>query len=139
MSIKSLAHVCILSADLDATLRFYCGMLGMQKQFDFTRKGRVIGFYLKASNDTFVEVFESDKARDAKPGGNLTHFCLETECLEALYQKLADAGYQPRPIKLGCDNSYQFWVKDPNGIDFEFHQYTPQSTQFTGTSVEVDW
>jgi len=139
MSIQSLAHVCLLSADLDATSKFYCGALGMEKQFDFTRKGRVIGFYLKASERTFIEVFESEKARDAKPAGNITHFCLETDDIEKLYQEVAAAGYQPRPIKLGCDKSYQFWVTDPNGVELEFHQYTPQSGQLTPGNVEVDW
>ena len=139
MSIKSLAHVCILSSDLDATLKFYCGALGMQKQFEFTKKGRVIGFYLKASERTFVEVFENSEAGDRKASSNLTHFCLETDSIEALRQSLLDAGYQPGPVKLGCDQSYQFWVTDPNGIHFEFHQYTPQSAQFALANVEVDW
>ena len=139
MSIKSIAHVCIHSADLDATLKFYCGALGMKKQFDFTRKGRVIGFYLKADNETFVEVFESNNAGEAKPGGNLAHFCLETDTIEELHRSLTEAGYAPRPIQLGSDKSYQFWMKDPNGIDFEFHQYTLESNQRRQSSVEVNW
>jgi len=139
MNIKSLAHICIHSCDLDATLKFYCGPLGMQKQFDFTKQGRVVGYYLKASNNTFVEVFESAGAREKKPAGNLAHFCLETESVEKLHRALTDAGYEPRPVKLGADKSYQFWITDPNGIDFEFHQYTPESAQFSNANVEINW
>ncbi len=63
MAIKSLAHVCIKTTDLDATADFYCGALGLQRLFDFTRKGKVIGFYMKTGNATFIEVFESAKSR----------------------------------------------------------------------------
>jgi len=138
MFIKSLAHICLYTADLAASLRFYCDALGMRKQFDFTRKGRLYGCYLQAGNNTFIELFEVDKPTAGKPEG-ITHFCLETDDMEGLHRRLAEAGYQPEPIKLGCDNSYQFWIKDPNGIHFEFHQYTPESAQFREDPVEVPW
>ena len=138
MPIKSLAHVCLHSSDLDATLKFYCGALGMRKQFDFTRQGREIGFYLQAGNNTFLEFFETSEA-PSEPSGNLSHFCLETDAIEALHQTLLEAGYEPGPVSLGCDDSHQFWITDPNGIHFEFHQYTPKSAQFRQENVEVNW
>ena len=36
------------------------GALGMERLFNFTRNGVVIGYYLKASAQTFVEVFHAD-------------------------------------------------------------------------------
>jgi catechol 2,3-dioxygenase-like lactoylglutathione lyase family enzyme len=138
MSIKSVAHVCIKSSDLDATTEFYCGALGMKRIFDFTRQGKIIGFYLKAANETFIEVFHADEVE--KIGKQvLNHFCLEVDSIEAVRQSLVERGYTAREIKLGCDQSYQFWMKDPNGMDIEFHEYTPKSTQITGGVVEVDW
>jgi catechol 2,3-dioxygenase-like lactoylglutathione lyase family enzyme len=139
MSITSVAHVCIKTTSLEKTARFYCDTLGMKKQFNFTKNGRVIGFYMKASENTFVEVFEVPAPSPSDANGCLSHFCLETDAMEALRQKLIDAGYEPRPIQLGADHSYQFWIKDPNGIDMEFHQYTPESTQRTCKDVEVNW
>ena len=138
MKIKSLAHVCIKTRDLDRTLEFYCGILGFQKAFDFTRNGKVIGFYVKATNDTFIEVFHSDSvaALNAADRG-LHHFCLETDSIEELHQKLRDGGYAPREIIMGADRALQFWVQDPNGLDLEFQQYTEDSSQFTGATVEV--
>jgi len=138
MSIKSIAHVCIFTADLDATLRFYSAM-GIHKQFDFIKQGRVIGFYLRVSDNNFIEVFEKASAGEVTTAGNLGHLCLETEDIEGLRQKLADAGYQPGAVKLGCDQTYQFWIKDPNGVEIEFHQYTAQSAQFAQAPVEVSW
>jgi catechol 2,3-dioxygenase-like lactoylglutathione lyase family enzyme len=138
MSIKSLAHVCVKTRDLQRTLDFYCGALGMQKLFNFTRKGEVIGFYLKASNDTFIEVFRSGNAELTCDGQILGHFCFETDAIEKLRQTLVEQGYAPREIMMGADNALQFWIHDPNGLDIEFQQYTEQSSQFTGKNVEVN-
>jgi catechol 2,3-dioxygenase-like lactoylglutathione lyase family enzyme len=138
MSIKSLAHVCLKSADLDATDNFYCGALGMQRLFDFTRNGKVIGFYMKADNTSFIEVFAADQVTPIEQQV-LNHLCLETDDIVALQKALAARGLQPGEVKMGADNSYQFWMKDPNGMSIEFHQYTDTSSQFTGESVEVNW
>lgn len=139
MTISSLAHVCIKGADLDSVTRFYCDVLGLQKHFNFTRQGRVIGFYLKISDNNYIEVFESANPQESDQTARLSHFCLETDSIEAVRQSLVDAGYDPRAITMGADQSYQFWIKDPTGVDIEFHQYTAASSQRTGTDVEVNW
>jgi catechol 2,3-dioxygenase-like lactoylglutathione lyase family enzyme len=138
MSIKSVAHVCIKTSDLDATAAFYCGALGMKRMFDFTRKGRIIGFYMKAANETFIEVFLADEVEKIDKQV-LSHFCLEVDSIQAVRKSLVERGHSPKEINMGADNSYQFWMKDPNGMDIEFHEYTDRSSQFTGQVVEVDW
>lgn len=138
MSIKSVAHVCLKSTDLDATSEFYCGALGMKRMFDFTRQGKVVGFYLKAANATFIEVFHTAEIEKIDKQV-LNHFCLEVDSIEVVRQSLVERGYAAGDIKLGCDRSYQFWMKDPNGMDIEFHEYTDKSAQRTGGIVEVNW
>jgi lactoylglutathione lyase/glyoxylase I family protein len=138
MSILSLAHACIKSTNLEQTAAFYCDGLGMKKHFDFTRVGKVIGFYLKAANDTFIEVFLADEV-DSTDKRCLNHFCLETGDLEALRNRLVQRGFAPGEIKMGSDQTLQFWAKDPNGLDVEFQQYSPKSAQVTGENVEVNW
>ena len=138
MPIRSLAHVCIKSTDLDATARFYCDELGLKRTFNFARQGKVIGFYMKTANDTFVEVFLADEVEKIAKQP-LHHFCLETDDIQALRQSLVERGHAPGDIKLGADDAWQFWIKDPNGLDIEFHQYTKKCSQFTGRDVEVDW
>ena len=138
MGIISVAHVCIKTNDLERTAAFYCDALGMEKLFTFTRRGEVIGFYMKMDNHTFLEVFVTDHAEATSTGHALSHFCLQTGSVEELRQRLLEKGYSPREIEMGCDNSLQFWVKDPNGLDLEFQQYTEKSSQFTGKDVEVD-
>ena len=138
MNITALAHVCLYGADLDAMTRFYCDVLGLKKIFNFNKKGRVVGFYLKVAEHNYIEVFEAANPTTAK-GACLSHFCLETSSLEVTRKCLEDAGYNPTPIKLGADQSYQFWVKDPAGVDLEFHEYTAESSQLVCRDVEVNW
>jgi len=138
MSILSLAHACIKTASLEQTSAFYCDALGMKKLFDFTRDSRVIGTYFKAENDSFVEVFLTDAVENTDRRC-LNHFCLETGDLQGLRQRLLDHGYTPGEIKMGADKTWQFWITDPNGLAVEFQQYTPESAQYTGANVEVNW
>jgi catechol 2,3-dioxygenase-like lactoylglutathione lyase family enzyme len=138
MKIKSVAHVCIKTTDLARTEEFYCDALGLTKHFNFIRQGKVIGGYFKAANETFVEVFLADEVERAGKQV-LNHFCLETESIKALRDALIARGLTVGELKLGADQTPQFWMKDPNGLDLEFQQYTPKSAQLTGRDVEVDW
>jgi len=31
------------------------------------------------------------------------------------------------------------WTEDPDGVNIEFHQYTENSSQVVGGTVEVNW
>lgn len=137
MSVKSIAHVCLRTTDLDRTREFYCGGLGLKPAFSFTRKGEIIGFYLKIPGGSYIEVFKVEKTEGSRPANSLAHFCLETDDIEGMRRTLAERGYAPGDVKMGGDHSLQFWVTDPNGILFEFHQYTNQSAQKTGKDVEL--
>ena len=137
--IKSLAHVCIKTTDLEKTTDFYCGALRMEKAFHFIRRGTVIGFYIKASQNTFIEVFHVDHADHTHTDHTLSHLCLQTDAIEDLHKRLVERGYSPRDITMGADNTTQFWCVDPNGLDIEFQQYTEKSSQLTGNDVEVNW
>ncbi len=140
MSIKSVAHVCLKSTDLDATADFYCGALGLKRVFDFTRKGKVIGFYMKTDNTTFVEVFLENEVLPIDRGKMvLSHFCLEVDDLKALHASLVARGLKPGAIVMGADKAQQFWMDDPNGLAVEFQEYAENCSQLTGRSVEVTW
>ena len=139
MSILSLAHVCIKGPDLDAVARFYCTTLGFEKQFNFTRNGRIIGFYLKVSDANFIEVFELLNPQESDKNLRLSHFCLETDTIHDIRKRLVDARYNPGAIVMGADQTHQFWIKDPTGVDIEFHQYGPESSQHTKKDVVANW
>jgi catechol 2,3-dioxygenase-like lactoylglutathione lyase family enzyme len=137
MNLKAFAHICALAQDLKKTEQFYCDGLGMEKVFEFEKNGKPSGFYLKIAGRNFIEFFLDDR-----PKGNdspLRHLCFETEDIKALRQDLTAKGIPCGEISLGGDASWQFWIKDPNGIDIEFHEYTKDSSQFTGKPVLMTW
>jgi lactoylglutathione lyase/glyoxylase I family protein len=138
--IKSLAHLCILSGDLNRTLDFYVGILGLRKKFDFIRNGALFGFYLEVAPGQFIEVFHTDApAPDRASAGSITHLCLEVADIDAVRGRLVAKGVEVTEKKLGADSSWQAWCKDPDGTAIEFHQYTPGSCQLTGAECVVDW
>jgi catechol 2,3-dioxygenase-like lactoylglutathione lyase family enzyme len=140
MAIKSLAHVCLNTTDLDATADFYCGALGLKRIFDFTRNGKVIGFYLKAGNTTFVEAFLHGEIQPIERNRHvLSHLCLETDDIKALHASLIARGLKPGPVTMAADNALQFWMEDPSGMAVEFQEYSADSSQLTGRAVEVNW
>ena len=130
--VKQIAHVCIGATDLEATERFYCGVLGFARKFRFLKGSEPIGFYLDAGGGTFIEVFRQD---DVQEGSRplIRHFCLLTDDIDRLRQALLRAGHEVTEKKKGCDQSWQAWVTDPSGVRIEFHQYTAQSSQLTGS------
>jgi len=135
--IKGLAHVCIGTLDLAATERFYCFGLGMTKAFDFIRKGQVIGFYLRAGANSFVEVFLRDTVV-SQPDTPISHLCLEVSDIDETIARLKANGYEATGKKLGADQSWQAWITDPAGVRIEFHQYTPRSSQITGAACVLN-
>jgi len=135
--IKQLAHVCITTKDLDATVRFYHDLLGLEVAYRYMRGDKVIGCYFHAGGHTFIECFSGKKGEAAQ--GDIKHFCLQTEDIDALETHLREAGAELGSRRLGYDQSHQLWCKDPNGIDVEFQQYTPDSCQFSGKDCTMDW
>ena len=135
--IKGIAHICIGALDLAATERFYCAGLGMTKGFNFLRKGQVIGFYLKAADGVYVEVFKNSKIVP-QPDQPISHLCLEVSDIDETVARLKANGYDVTAKLLGADRSWQAWVTDPAGVRIEFHQYTAKSSQLTGADCILE-
>ena len=134
---KRIAHVCLNVKDLDRSIAYY-EKLGLTIVFRFTRHGAPYGVYMKISDGSFIEFFEEPGMGPVVNNG-IVHFALETDDIDALAAKLAESGIVTSPKKLGVDNTWQTWLQDPDGNRFEIHQYTPQSMQFSGGTVEADW
>ncbi len=130
------AHICIKTEDLDKTEEFYTQVLGLEKVFNFTKGRKRLGFYLRISDMQFIEVCEANNISHTP--ASISHLCLETDKIDDIKERLNSCDIDTTDKKLGCDNSYQIWFKDPNGIDIELHEYTDKSSQITGKDVEVD-
>ncbi len=138
--VKALAHICLLSSDLQRTLEFYTETLGMKKKFDFLRDGQWIGFYIEIGDRQYIEVFENhDDLQASGVRKGIPHFCLEVEDIQTMHDVLVARDVAVTAPKFGADQSWQIWCKDPDGIDIEFHQYTDASSQLTGKNCLVNW
>ena len=133
---KRLAHVCIGATDLAATERFYVDALGMEIAFDFVQAGERVGFYLRAGDSTFIEVFAEKQAPNFERA-IIRHFCLEVADLDAVIAAIANAGIEVSPKKLGGDGAWQAWITDPSGAQIELMQYSAESSQFSGRTVDL--
>lgn len=131
-----LAHVCIESADLDATERFYA-LLGLSQQFDFQNlQGEPIGYYLRFDNNSFVEVV---RVAEVKSEGRVMHFAIETDDIDGLRERLIAGGYAPSEKTLGADQTWVVTCRDPSGIFIELQQYSEDSMQFRGGTCLIDY
>ena len=137
MNLTAIAHVCISCKDLEKTQEFYCDVLGLENVFDFVKGEKKAGFYLKISDRTFLEFFQD--SNDYADNSPLRHLCLETKDIKLLRAHVIEKGIEATDISKGADQSFQFWVKDPNGVNIEFHEYTDESSQITGKPVEINW
>ncbi len=136
---KQIAHVCIFAHDLDETRSFYEDVLGMDTAFNFLRDDKIFGFYLNAGGRSHVEVFQKD-ATSFDESNQINHMCIEVESLDDAIAHVKSKGIEPtRPKKRGCDNTWQCWLADPNGVKIELFEYTPESAQFTGGDRVADW
>ena len=138
IKVKQLAHVCIFAYDLDATRGFYRDVLGMDTRFNFLRDGRIFGFYLDCGGRSHVEVFENSEARHSE-ANQINHFCLEVEDMDAAIAHIRSKGVEVTAKKLACDDTWQAWIKDPNGVRIELFEYTAKSAQFIGGNRVADW
>lgn len=135
---RKLAHVCLITNDLEKLTGFYREKLGFTLQFFFRNDdGEKFGAYLACGDTTFIEIFDQHKAA-AVWGGNTdplhqgnqySHFCLEVTAITDVRKLLIDRGVEVGAIKRGIDNSDQCWITDPDGNRIELMEYTHRSGQ----------
>ncbi len=131
--ITRLAHICLQVKDMPRTIAFYRDGLGFPVAFTFKKNGQLKGAYFALGGRSFLEVFEMEK-----PDG-ITHFCLETDDIDGFIAKATGKGIACTPKELGGCQTWQTWLRDPDGNAFEIHQYTERSMQFNGGECEITW
>lgn len=122
-------HTMVRVKDLDASLAFYCDLLGLHevKRYD-SEAGRFTLVYLAApgqletAKQTFSPTIELTYNWDSEEytgGRNFGHLAFSVENIYELCQKLMDAGVtMNRPPRCG----HMAFVKSPDGISIELLQ-----------------
>ena len=122
-------HTMVRVSDLDRSLDFYCGKLGMvETRRTESEKGRYTNIFLAADKDESVA--RTDKApvleltynwdpEDYAGGRNFGHLAFEVDDIYALCRSLMDEGVTiNRPPRDG----YMAFIRSPDGISIELLQ-----------------
>jgi len=136
--VRQLAHVCLYAHDLEETLAFYRDVLGLDIAFRFMKDGRMVGFYLDLGGATNIEVFPRPDAAFA-PTNVINHLCLEVTDMDAVIDHVRALKVDILDKSMGCDDTWQSWLTDPNGVRIELFQYTPASAQFDRADRQATW
>ncbi|CAH9051729.1 Lactoylglutathione lyase [Pseudoalteromonas sp. CIP111854] len=122
-------HTMVRVKDLDASLNFYCNLLGLieVKRYD-SEKGRFSLIYLaapgqleqaKASFKPTIELTYNWDSEEYTGGRNFGHLAFSVDDIYAICQKLHQAGVIiNRPPRCG----HMAFVKSPDGISIELLQ-----------------
>lgn len=131
--ITGIGHTAYRVGDVEASLKFYCGVLGFQEMFRLHRDtGEVWLIYLRVNDSTFIELFPGgEETTQTTPKSiGYVHLCLAVDDLQATLRELAERGLEitgePRQ---GRDGNWQYWIADPDGNRIELMQMMPDSMQ----------
>lgn len=131
--VKQIAHMALEISNLEKSVAFYCGALGLEYKFDGRDENGVIRMvYLQVCEGVFIEMFPSGihKAERKDYLIGYHHLCFEVDDIQKSAEEIQAKGYTlSHPVQKGSDNSWQFWVNDPDGNPIEFMQYTKESKQ----------
>ena len=131
--ITGIGHIAFRVADMERSLAFYCGTLGLQELTRLTRDdGSLWLVYLRASDDTIVELFpggEPAAAPDPR-GVGYAHFSLTVDDMHRTLADLRARGLQEDgEPRRGADGNLGFWITDPDGIRIELMELAPDGLQ----------
>ena len=132
LTVSSIAHVAIRVKDVDRSLDFYVGKLGMREMMRLDRDGGLWLLYLRITDTQFLEVFPEgvgERAAEREAVG-FNHICLEVGDIDAALRELQTAGVALiRDKQMGADGNWQAWIEDPDGHRIELMQMMPDSLQ----------
>ena len=153
-------HGGIAVSDMERSLQFYRGLLGMEVHFDITvdavdyvrslmgiemRDCRVVYLRVPGSDGIFVELLEYH-GTDARPTPDprswdpgTGHLCFHVSDAQGLLQEAVAAGYRTRSeraqqIPMGPNRGgWAAYLIDPDGYHVELFQRPPAQTEIEGT------
>ena len=122
MRVTGFDHVVVLCSDVEASLAFYSGVLGMESiDADEWRNGKAFFPSVRISESTIIDLLEGQP-----DGRNVDHFCLllEPTDLHELAQH-PDLNVVEGPVERGGakGQGWSLYVTDPDGHLIELKQY----------------
>ena len=117
-----LAHTMIRVKDLEETLAFYCGFLGLKKVREKPIGDEALLVFLSDDAGNYcIELTYNRDGREYTLGDQFGHLAFHTDDLEAVVAQVEEKGWWYRRSRPELSSQYIF-VKDPNGYDVEILQ-----------------
>jgi lactoylglutathione lyase len=117
-----MAHTMIRVKDLDATIGFYIGFLGLKEVRRHVVPGDcTLAFLTDESGSYHIELTHNHDERKYELGDQFGHLAFTTEDLDAVIAEVERRGWWYRGSRPEMKSRYIF-VKDPNGYDIEILQ-----------------
>ena len=115
MNVLGLNHFTVMSADLDATRRFYCEVLGLQEgarpNLGFA------GLWLYAGAQPVLHVIATEQAAESRRTV-IDHVALDAQGLAEIVARCKARGIKHRYQRME-DRRWQFFCRDPDGAMIE--------------------
>ena len=117
-----LAHTMIRVRDLDTSLEFYCGFLGLQeiRRKDLDDEATLV-FLTDDSQNYHIELTCNKDGRDYTIGDQFGHLAFHVDDLDRVISHVKDRGWWFRQSKPSSSSKYIF-IHDPDGYDVEILQ-----------------
>lgn len=132
---KRISHIAMKVTNLDKSLEFYVGKLGLSEKFRLLDKtGKPWLVYIQIAEGQFIELFPnaSDSFQRSTNAGYV-HVSLEVDDIDDVFEKLSAKGVTiSKPLIMAVDRARQFWIEDPDGNPIEIQQFTEDSMEVKG-------
>ncbi|GAB3876679.1 VOC family protein [Kibdelosporangium lantanae] len=136
MRVKAFDHVVLNVRDVERSLAFYCGPLGLAPvRVDEWRAGKAPFPSVRVSADTIIDIVDKERGES-----NVDHICLVVEPLD--WQDVVDAG--TFTVVDGPDTRYgargeaqSIYVLDPDGNTVELRWYPQDASTGDDGDVQV--
>ncbi len=115
------SHPMVRVNDVDASLHFYCDLLGLKeiRRTDYPNSRFTLIFLATDDNEPAIELTHNWDHEDFTEGRNFGHLAYEVDDIYAICQKLMDAGVViNRPPRDG----HMAFVRSPDNISIELLQ-----------------
>ncbi|MFD8702210.1 VOC family protein [Kitasatospora sp. NPDC059648] len=130
MRVVALDHLVLNVADIERSLAFYTGLLGLEPvRVDEWRAGKVSFPSVRVNSATIIDLFDRPRHES-----NVDHICLTVEPLD--WQEVVDSGVftvldGPGPRYGARGTGTSLYVQDPDGNTVELRWYSQDAGERT--------
>ena len=116
-------HAMIRVKDIDASMKFYTKLLGLEKTHEIKLEDSILHFLKDKDSDFEIELTQNfDIPENGYQNGNaFGHFAVETKNMNEFDKKMKNSGYEYlyEPFILEEASSKIAFIKDPDGNEIE--------------------